>query len=342
MSDLSAAAEAVGAPEAMVQRSAEARAQADGTSVEEVLAAWAGGGTAAGAAPPTEEAPEAPTEETAETPAEEAPEEAPAEQPDAAPSEAPAPAAAEPAAAAIAPRAAPPAPETVTPDEAANYPVVITVPTAGIKERTNYAVPTWLVALFMLVPLFGLLGLAGGAETVCNEATELQMDRQTGNLVNCDGTAFEGREAAGGGADFIAIGEGIYPECASCHGPNGEGGVGPALAPVTGTFGSCTDHIAWVAAGTSGFQAQGLGTYGDSGKPVGGGGNMPGFEGTLDAEQMASVVAFERVRFGGENPEAALVACGLAEEETTEGGEEGAEEAEGGDGATVTTAGSGG
>ncbi len=104
MSDLAAAAEAVGAPEEMVQRSAEARAQADGTSVEEVLAAWAGGG--GGSAAPAESeadeaAPETPPEETAETPAEGAPEEEPAEQPDTTPSAAPAPAAAaEPAAAA--------------------------------------------------------------------------------------------------------------------------------------------------------------------------------------------------------------------------------------------------
>ncbi|MEX2623649.1 MAG: cbb3-type cytochrome c oxidase subunit II [Acidimicrobiia bacterium] len=44
MSDaLRAAASALGAAEALVQRSAEARAQATGTSVDEVLAAWAGG-----------------------------------------------------------------------------------------------------------------------------------------------------------------------------------------------------------------------------------------------------------------------------------------------------------
>ena len=42
--NLARAAEVLGAPEILVQRSAEARAAADGVSVEEVLAAWAGGG----------------------------------------------------------------------------------------------------------------------------------------------------------------------------------------------------------------------------------------------------------------------------------------------------------
>ena len=40
---LEAAAQVVGAPPELVQRSAEARADADGVPVEEVLAAWAGG-----------------------------------------------------------------------------------------------------------------------------------------------------------------------------------------------------------------------------------------------------------------------------------------------------------
>lgn len=71
MSDLSAAAAALGVPEPIVQRSAAARAAATGTSVEEVLAAWAGG--APPAAPPAEEKPAGPA--AAETAAEEGVEE---------------------------------------------------------------------------------------------------------------------------------------------------------------------------------------------------------------------------------------------------------------------------
>lgn len=51
---LSAAAAAMGIPEALVERSAEARAVEAGTSSEEILAAWAGG-----EAPPAPAAPEA-------------------------------------------------------------------------------------------------------------------------------------------------------------------------------------------------------------------------------------------------------------------------------------------
>jgi hypothetical protein len=56
MSDLAAAAAAMGVPETLVKRSAEARAKATGASVNEILAAWAGGNEA----PATAAAPAAP------------------------------------------------------------------------------------------------------------------------------------------------------------------------------------------------------------------------------------------------------------------------------------------
>ena len=95
---LSAAAEALGAPEALVERSANARAEATGGDAEEILKAWAGGeaapaGTAAPSEPPAEDTTEPATEEAA--PEETAPQEA-------APQEAPEPQAPEPAAAPVA------------------------------------------------------------------------------------------------------------------------------------------------------------------------------------------------------------------------------------------------
>ena len=76
MSDqLSAAAAALGLPEALVQRSAEARAAESGSSAEEILAAWAGGeappAAAAAEAPEESEVTEAPEEAATEEPAEE-------------------------------------------------------------------------------------------------------------------------------------------------------------------------------------------------------------------------------------------------------------------------------
>lgn len=55
MSDLTAAAAAMGLPESLVQRSAEARAAETGGSVDEILAAWAGGAPAPSAPQPAAE-----------------------------------------------------------------------------------------------------------------------------------------------------------------------------------------------------------------------------------------------------------------------------------------------
>ena len=62
MSDLSAASEAMDIPESLVQRSAAARAAASGSSVDEVLTAWAGGESAPATPPPAEPEPEPETQ----------------------------------------------------------------------------------------------------------------------------------------------------------------------------------------------------------------------------------------------------------------------------------------
>ena len=69
MSELLAkVAELLGAPETLVQRSAEARAEASGNTVDEVLQSWAGGESVSSATPAAKEAPaeEAPVEEVKE------------------------------------------------------------------------------------------------------------------------------------------------------------------------------------------------------------------------------------------------------------------------------------
>lgn len=311
---LSAAAAAMGIPEAIVQRSAEARAAETGAGVDDILAAWAGGEAVAAAAPAAEVAPaqEASAVETA-------PALAPEPQP-AAPIIAAAPA--EPVAATRAPM-----PTEVTAAEASRLPEVITVPTAGIRERTNFVIPKWLTAVILIVPLFALFALGGSATGECGEATELQTDVVTGEIVNCDGSEFTGQQIGGGEPDFIAMGGDLYStNCASCHGANGEGvGTFPSMAGVVTTFGACEDHKLWVSLGSSGWPDA---TYGDTNKPVGVG--MPPFGGSLSEEQLASVVAFERVRFAGADQEAALADCGLAESDG-EGAVEGEAATEGGD-----------
>jgi hypothetical protein len=327
MSDLSAAAAALGVPEPIVQRSAAARAAETGMSVDEVLAAWAGGGSVGAPAGGPEPAAPAPVEAgpgQAAAPVVE--ETAPA----------PVPAATAPAEAAMAAPPPPgpvtrsPIPAEVTPAQAAGLPEVITVPTAGIRERTNLAIPRWLTAVILIIPAFALIALGGSATGECGEATQLQTDVVTGEIVNCDGSEFTGSGPGGGGADFIAEGEALYAaapgNCTGCHGATGGGGVGPAFSGVLTTFGACADHIEWVRLGSQGFRDAGESTYGDSNKPINGG--MPSFGSSLSEEQLASVVAFERVRFGGADPAQVLTDCGLAPAE----GEAGEQPAEGGPG----------
>ena len=316
MSDLSAAAAALGVPETIVQRSAAARAAEAGMTVDEVLAAWAGGGSVGGAQPAAAEAPAADTGTEAETPVSETVDEAPPSPP---------PAVLPPSGGeTVAPPAGPvtrsPIPAEVTAAEAANLPEVITVPTAGIKERTNLAIPRWLAAVMLIIPAFALFALGGSATGECGDNTELATNVITGQVVNCDGTEFTGSGAGGGGGDFIAMGEDVYlnvSSCDGCHGASGQGGVGPGFSGVVTTFGSCADHIEWVALGSAGFQGEGRSTYGDTDKPISGG--MPPFGTSLTEEQLAAVVAFERVRFGGADPAETLTDCGLAPAEGEEG-----------------------
>jgi mono/diheme cytochrome c family protein len=327
MSDLAAAAAAMGVPEALVKRSAEARARATGASVDEILAAWAGGGEAPAA---TASAAEPAAAATASAGAAEQGD-ARRQTPDARPEPEPGTASPEPdlvGATVSTPRSvtAPAPPSEVSPKEALRYPVVVTVPTSGLTERIVPTLPKWLASMLLLIPLFGLLQLFGATSNDCGEAGELLADRVTGALSNCDGSPFEGRGTPGGGTDFIALGEQIYTgqvvasaNCQSCHGAQGQGGVGPALTTVRSTFSSCMDHVEWVTKGTQGFQNEGRSTYGDLNKPVGGAGNMPSFAAALTPEQIGAVAAFERVRYGGVSAEEALADCGLVQPASEEG-----------------------
>ena len=309
---LSAAAARLGSPEHLVERSAIARAEADGISPEEVLAAWAGG-TAPPAGTPAPAAPSPPGDAPAEVAASAPPTLPDAPEPVGAPA-APVP---EMAAAAV---GSPPAPERVTLADAHRFKAVITGTTAGLTERVGAALPRWLTVLFFAVPLIGLtylIAFAGGPN--CGPGGQLSVDRLTGLVENCDGSAFEAGGAAGGVDVRALVGEGsvLYAapsSCSSCHGASGEGGSGPALAgTILDTFAMCTDHIEWVSLGTDGFLSEGRSTYGDLGTAVGSGGVMPSFSDTLTPEEIATVVFYERVVLGGQDVEEAVFDCGFAE-----------------------------
>jgi hypothetical protein len=140
MSELSAAAAAaLGIPEAIVQRSAAARAAETGMTVDEVLAAWAGGGDLPAASAPPAPAPAAEADET--------------EVPEAAP---PAPPTAEAAPAVLAPAPSPaPAPQAVPLATVSGKPPVL------VGERDNpMSVMVGAVVLFVAFFLVGVVGPA--------------------------------------------------------------------------------------------------------------------------------------------------------------------------------------
>jgi mono/diheme cytochrome c family protein len=114
--------------------------------------------------------------------------------------------------------------------------------------------------------------------------------------------AFGSRAAVNNNSPLI-IGEGLFASsCATCHGANGEGGVGPQLngGQVLKTWPNVADHISWVHTGGKPFIGK---TYGAQGHTVTASNVMPAFGlkngGTLTDDQIKDVVCYERVTFGG-------------------------------------------
>ena len=292
-------AEILNAPVDLVQRSAEARAQASGKSVEEVLSSWAGGESITSSAP-KEEAPveEAPKEEVVIE--EETQEEDPVE---------------------IAPIEEVVVPTTVT--KQVTKSISFANETMGIKINSENLLPKWLNFSFIIIPLFILVGLISSSNTQeCGERGMLNVDRKSQEAVNCDGSPYEGKGvAATNTINYIALGQEVYAgaaACAGCHGGGGGGGVGPAFigGALYTTFPTCADHTKWIQLGSAGWQAEVGPTYGaEDTVSIGG---MPGFQGKLTEDEIYAVVVFERVVFGGGNTEEVLSDCGLLETEEDE------------------------
>lgn len=97
----------------------------------------------------------------------------------------------------------------------------------------------------------------------------------------------------------VELGGEIYVSsaCASCHQADGGGSSAvPALTGVLEQFPDYRDQMVWVRLGSSGWQAY-SDTYGATDTPIGGGG-MPNFP-TLSDQELAQVILYERVTFGG-------------------------------------------
>ena len=302
MSDLvNKVAELLNAPVDLVQRSAEARAAASGTTVDAVLSSWAGGESVASAAPaaeaPKEEVP-AEEEVVEETPVEEeVVEEAPAEE-----------------------KVLVGATSAV---RKVSKQVSFVNETMDIKTNAESKLPRWLNVSFIVIPVFILIGLISSSNTQeCGERGILDIDRKSQQSVNCDGSPFEGKGvAATNTINYVALGQQVYSggaACAGCHGAGGGGGVGPAFTggALYTTFPTCADHTKWIQLGSANWQSEVGPTYGaEDTVSIGG---MPGFQGKLTEDELYAVVVFERVVFGGGDTEEVLADCGLLESEEEE------------------------
>ena len=302
MSDLvNRVAELLNAPVDLVQRSAEARAAASGTTVDAVLSSWAGGESVASAAP----AAEAPKEEVPVE--EEVVEEAPIEEEVI--EEAP-----------IEDKILVGATNAV---RKVSKQVSFVNETMDIKTNAESKLPRWLNVSFIVIPVFILIGLISSSNTQeCGERGILDIDRKSQQSVNCDGSPFEGKGvAATNTINYVALGQQVYSggaACAGCHGAGGGGGVGPAFTggALYTTFPTCADHTKWIQLGSANWQSEVGPTYGaEDTVSIGG---MPGFQGKLTEDELYAVVVFERVVFGGGDTEEVLADCGLLESEEEE------------------------
>ncbi len=287
---ISAAAEAKGIPVSLVERSAQARADADGVPADQVMRQWAvegGVATAAAAAAP----PSAPAESAA----------APVES----------------AAPPVEPVSAPVEP-TAAPTESAAPAVEVLMASEPIEEgsiepapsRTG-RYPAWLAASLVIIPLLAVLYVVVVPnQPSCGSAGQVGIDPVTGAHANCDGSVPYGAVQE----TNVLLGGLIYQAtCAVCHGAAGEGGAGPGLAGgvVLETFpqGACDLHQEWVTLGSAGWLPT---TYGAQDKPVQGG--MPPAGVTLTEEEIARVVLYERVALGGADEATAEADCGFNED----------------------------
>lgn len=133
--------------------------------------------------------------------------------------------------------------------------VVVTI----VEALTLLAVVAFVVLLFANEP--------ADLADVADEAAEVDNDDAGG-----DDGGDAGGEDAGGAVDGAVIYAGA---CASCHGADGGGGIGPALAggAVVEAFPDVADQITIVAEGQGG---------------------MPNFDDSLSPEEIEAVVVFTR------------------------------------------------
>jgi mono/diheme cytochrome c family protein len=110
----------------------------------------------------------------------------------------------------------------------------------------------------------------------------------------------------------LKAGRDVYGDsCSSCHGSGGQGGSGPSLATVTEVWPRCADQIEWITLGSKRWADAYGPTYGPDQIEITGA--MPAHEELLTTREIAEVAAWERVTYGGGDPDEVLADCGLAD-----------------------------
>jgi mono/diheme cytochrome c family protein len=127
-------------------------------------------------------------------------------------------------------------------------------------------IPVWMMPVLVVLPLWAVVYLG----------------------------AFVEHSAAGG----VRSGQEIFTSiCSTCHGPQGQGGVGPKLAggEAAKTFPDMAAQVEFVSKGSSAIKGQ---PYGDpareGGQHVANTGGMPAWAGQLSPAEIQAVVQFER------------------------------------------------
>lgn len=196
------------------------------------------------------------------------------DEPSAAPTEAPAASANAPAVA-DAPSAGAPVPIPASEPPPPEPPKSEWVATAESRKK----IPYWVMPVLLFLPIW-LIMYVGTLE----------------DPTRSEGVLYEGGE--------------VYAEhCASCHGGEGGGGVGPAFTggDIITTFAAFEDQAAWIVHGTQGYQDAGRTSYGDTDKPLNGNNAlMPAFGAELHADELIYATFYERIELGGHTDELEL------------------------------------
>ena len=179
------------------------------------------------------------------------------------------------AAAEPAPAAAPAAAAAAVPDVAPEpEPPARVAPYVEAAQRRK-KMPYWIVPVLLTLPVWAAM-YVGTLERVPQGLTGL-----------------------------LGEGEVLYVEagCSGCHGAEGGGGIGPALADgeVHTTFTSIEDQVVWIAKGSALVGTGNPYSSADSPRPRLVAGQMPGFgsesANPLTAEELVAVTLYERAEF---------------------------------------------